>query len=54
MYLLRWRIGDDRNRIRLDMASPKRIKQVLFSEKRVVYFDEHGGIKHEIRKGFED
>ena len=48
MYLLRFRLHDDRNRIRLDILSPKRIKQVLFSEKRTVYFDEDGGIKKEI------
>jgi hypothetical protein len=30
---IRRMIGDDRNRIALDAASPKRVKQVLFSEK---------------------
>jgi len=32
---IRRMIGDDKNRIALDMASPKRMKQVLFSEKVV-------------------
>lgn len=32
-------IGDDQNRIRLDSASGKRLKQVLFSEKTVRYYD---------------
>lgn len=31
-------IGDDPNRIRLDKASDKRIKQVIFSEKDYTYF----------------
>lgn len=38
-YKLRWIIGDDPNRISLDLKSPLRISQVLFSEKIVKYFD---------------
>jgi len=36
--MLRYRriIGDDENRIRLDSISDKRIKQVLFTEKKVI------------------
>lgn len=48
MFKRRMVIGDDRNRIRLDMASPKRINQVLFCEKRVVYYDKGGSIEREI------
>ena len=33
MFVLRKVIGDDPNRIRLDLISKKRIKQVLFTEK---------------------
>lgn len=36
----KWRlmVGDDWNRVRLDMDSPKRISQVLFSEKETHYY----------------
>lgn len=37
MYLYRYLMLDDRNRIRLDRCSNKRIKQVLFSNKKVRY-----------------
>jgi hypothetical protein len=36
---LRKKLNDDINRIRLDSASDKRLSQVLFSEKRIKYFD---------------
>lgn len=36
MLLYRKLIGDDENRIRLDSLSDKRIKQVLFTEKRFI------------------
>lgn len=35
----RRRIGDDENRIKLDEECSKRIKQVLFCEKKVFYYD---------------
>lgn len=38
-YVLRKRLADDFNRIRLDMVSFKRTQQVLFSEKTVTYFN---------------
>jgi len=38
-YNLRWILGDDRNRLRLDLLSPLRITNVLFSEKTVKYLD---------------
>lgn len=38
-YKLRFCIGDDFNRIRLDRLSPLRLSQVLFSEKTVKYLD---------------
>ena len=34
-FELRKKIGDDLNRVALDMSSPKRCKQILFSEKVV-------------------
>ena len=36
-YEYRKRLGDDWKRIELDKASPKRLKQVLFTEKVVTY-----------------
>lgn len=44
-YRRREMLGDDPNRIRLDKSSPKRIGQVLFSEKKRTYFDDDGSIK---------
>lgn len=38
MYKYRMLIGDDENRIKLDMDAKKRIKQVLFSEKETIYY----------------
>jgi hypothetical protein len=35
MFELRRKIGDDPNRIRLDMRSKKRMTQVLFTSKKV-------------------
>jgi hypothetical protein len=37
--MLRYRrlIGDDENRIKLDSSSKKRVKQILFTKKRVRY-----------------
>lgn len=43
MFLLRKFIGDDPNRLWLDMCSPKRIKQVLFTSKRIIYYKKRGG-----------
>ena len=37
-YILRKFIGDDKNRLSLDMSSKKRIKQILFTTKKVTYF----------------
>ena len=34
-FLLRYRLGDDSNRIFLDMSCPKKPKQVLFSHKEI-------------------
>lgn len=39
MYVYRRIIGDDTNRIRLDRLSEGRLKQVLFSEKTVTYYN---------------
>lgn len=36
-YAYRKFIGDDKNRIKLDQCSDKRIKQVLFTKKEVTY-----------------
>ena len=51
MFKYRKVIGDDKNRIRLDMLSNKRLSQVLFSAKRVTYFDEEGKVKQVISRG---
>jgi len=37
-FLLREVLMDDKNRIKLDKSSPKRIKQVLFMKKKVKYY----------------
>ena len=37
-YTYRYKLGDDKKRIQLDMCSDKRIKQVLFREKVVTYY----------------
>jgi hypothetical protein len=37
-YAYRKFIGDDKNRIRLDQSSNKRVKQVLFTKKEVIYY----------------
>ena len=39
MYKYRFIIGDDRNRIALDMERKKTIQQVLFTEKKIYKFD---------------
>jgi hypothetical protein len=38
MYAYRKVIGDDKNRIFLDRLSTHRLKQVLFSEKKITYY----------------
>jgi len=38
-YYYRKILGDDLNRIRLDMVSDKRLKQVLFKEKKVYHYE---------------
>jgi len=38
-YFYRMKLGDDINRIKLDMSSPKRLKQVFFNYKRVYVYD---------------
>jgi len=38
MFRYRKIIGDDKNRIKLDLVSRKRVSQVLFTKKKVVYF----------------
>jgi hypothetical protein len=45
MFILRKCLFDDKNRIRLDLASVKRQSQVLFSEKKTVY---HGSVIGEL------
>lgn len=39
MYKMRYRLGDDRNRIRLDMTCEKKPKQVLFEKKEVHIYE---------------
>ena len=39
MFSARKFIGDDANRIKLDMSSRKRIRQVLFDKKEVHYYN---------------
>jgi hypothetical protein len=38
-YHYRLKLGDDINRIKLDMSSPKRLKQILFDHKAVYVYD---------------
>ena len=45
MYKYRYIIGDDRNRISLDMNRTKTIKQVLFTSKEIWKFDGKKRIK---------
>jgi hypothetical protein len=51
MYDMRLRLQDDINRIKLDMSSPKRLKQVLFNKKivKVYEYDSFGNIIDERR-----
>ena len=42
MFRYRKIIGDDKNRVGLDLASRKRVPQVLFKEKQVIYFNRVG------------
>lgn len=51
MFKYRKMLGDDKNRIRLDMLSNKRLSQVLFTDKRVTYFDDEGKVKGIISRG---
>jgi len=48
-YLYRRIIGDDKNRIRLDKLSTKRVKQVLFTKKQVTYYND--GLKVSNKNG---
>ena len=49
MFLRRYMLGDDKNRIWLDMSCPKKPKQVLFSEK-IVYAHEYDAFGNYIGK----
>ena len=49
MFLRRYRLGDDKKRIWLDMSCPKKPKQVLFSEK-IVYVHEFDAFGNYIGK----
>jgi len=49
MFLRRYRLGDDSNRIWLDMSCPKKPKQVLFS-KKIVYVHEYDAFGNYIGK----
>lgn len=40
MYRRRWIIGDDHARIYLDMISEKRVKQVLFTDKKEMWLNQ--------------
>jgi hypothetical protein len=44
---LRKKLGDDKNRIRLDIESEKKPKQILFQEKTVRYLDKDGNVEKE-------
>jgi len=51
MFKYRKMLGDDKNRIRLDMLSDKRLNQVLFSAKRITYFNADGTVKQVMSRG---
>ncbi len=51
MYKYRKLLGDDETRIMLDQSSPKRLKQVLFSDKKVYQYeyDSLGNFEKKVR-----
>jgi hypothetical protein len=46
LRIRKW-LGDDKNRIKLDSQMIKKPQQVLFSEKRVVYYNPNYTIRHD-------